>query len=158
MQTENEYEIRVRVRTLAEVSEVLQMLDKAGYKNVEMGPPRPLLPTEEMRRAAEVVKGHFNEAILRALRELKATDKEHAADVERIILQMKRNPEFRDLLRAHARLRCASKGVLYRTVTMIASAILADKYGLVSYDATQLPKKFWLTKKGLEQTKMGKET
>jgi hypothetical protein len=157
LQTETEYEIRVRVKTLAEASKVIQMLDKAGYKNVEMGSPRLLFPMED-RRPAEVMRGHFNEAILRALRELEATDKEHAVDVEKIILQMERNPEFRDLLRAHARVRCASKGVLGRTVTMIASAILADKYGLVSYDATQIPRRFWLTKKGSEQQKTSKET
>jgi hypothetical protein len=148
LQIEDIYEIRVKVKTLAEVSEVIRMLGKAGYKDVEMGPPRPLFLMKDKRGAAEVTKGRFNELILRALHDLGATDKEHAVDVEKIIQQMKQNPEFRDLLKAHAHLRCASKGILTRTVTMITSAILADKHGLVHYDATQTPKKFWLTRKG----------
>lgn len=156
METENEYEIRVRVKTLTDVSKIIQMLDKAGYKNVEMGHPRPLLSIEEVRKGIEVMKGHFNEAILMALSELNAVDREHAVDVEKIVQQMDKNPEFRDLLRAHARVRCASKGVLSRTVTMIASAILADRYGLVSYDVSHVPRIFWLTKKGLEQVKQQK--
>jgi hypothetical protein len=117
---------------------------------------RPSLFPREQVGAAEVMKGHFNEAILTALRELNAVDREHAVDVEKIVLQMNKNPKFRDLLRAHARLRCASKGILSRTVTMIASAILAAKYGLVSYDVSHVPRRFWLTKKGLEQVKRQK--
>jgi hypothetical protein len=145
---ENVYEIRVKVGSLTDVSKIIQILDEAGYKDVEMGP---------IAGASEVMKGHFNEAILRALHELDATDKKHAVDIEKIILQMRQIPKFRELLRVHGRMRCASKGVLDRTVTMIASAILADKYGWVSYDATQAPRKFWLTKKGLEHVKRAKK-
>jgi hypothetical protein len=160
LEIENGYEIRVRVKTLTEASKIIQMLDNAEYKNVEMGRPRPMFLREDVRRATEVMKGQFNKAILMALRELNAVDREYAVDVEKIVLQMDKNPEFRGLLRAHARVRCASKGVLSRTVTMIASAILADRYGLVSYDMSHVPRRFWLTKKGLEQVeqqKRGKE-
>jgi len=151
IQAENQYEVRVKVKTLSDASKIIQMLGEIGYKDVEMGPPRPAFPMEAVAKAAEAMKGRFNEAILRALYELKATDKEHAADVERIIVQLKKNPEFAGLL------ECTSEGILSRTITMIASAILADKSGLVSYDATQIPKKFWLTKKGVEQVETGEK-
>jgi DNA-directed RNA polymerase specialized sigma54-like protein len=145
---ESGYEIRVRVRTLTDVSKIIQILDERGYRNIEMEP---------ITEATEIMKGRFNEAILMALQELDATDKKHAINVEKIILQMRQIPKFRELLSAHGRMRCISKGVLNRTVTMIASAILADKYGWVSYDATQVPRKFWLTKKGLEHIKRAKK-
>lgn len=152
LQEENIYEVRVKVKTLAEVSELLQLLDKVGYKDVEMGAPRPLFLMEGRRKFTEVAKGRFNKLILRALHELGATDREHAIEIRKIIQQMGKNSEFKDLLQAHhARLQCTSKGILARTVAMITSAILADKYGWVQYDATQAPKKFWLTKRGLEQ-------
>lgn len=142
MQVEGSYEIRVRVKTLADVSKIMQIMDEAGFREVEMGPPRPSLPTEAIAKAAEVVRGRFNHAILKALQELGATDKEHASSVEEIIGQMKKNPEFTGLL------ECTSEGILKRTITMIASAVLADKHGFAGYDATQVPRQFWLTKKG----------
>ncbi len=142
---DDKYEIRIKVKTLADVSKILMMLDKAGYRDVEVGPPLPRFPIEVIKRTAEVMRGRFNEAILKALYELRAADKESAVDVEKIIEQMGKNRDFAELL------KCTPLGVLKRTVTMIASAILADKYGLVIYDDKQTPKKFWLTKKGLEQ-------
>jgi len=151
MQVEGHYEVRVKAKNLADASKIIQILDEAGYREVEMGPPRPPLPTEAIVRAAEVVRGRFNEAILKALRELGATDKEHASSVEEVIAQMKKNPEFAGLF------ECTPQGILSRTINMIASAILADKHGLVSYDEKQVPRKFWLTKKGTAKAEAGEK-
>ena len=139
------YEVRVKVKTLADASKIIQILDEAGYREVEMGPPRPPLPIEPMARAAEVMRGRFNMAILKALQELGATDKEHASSVEEIIAQMGKDPKFAELL------ECMPQGILSRTINMIASGILADKHGLVSYDEREVPRKFWLTGKGAQK-------
>jgi len=145
MQFENLYEVRVKVKTLADASKVIQILDEAGYREVEMGPPRPPLPIEPVARAAAVMRGRFNIAILKALQELGATDKEHALSVEEIIAQMEKTPKFVGLL------ECMPQGILSRTVNMIASVVLADKHGLVSYDEKGIPRKFWLTEKGAQK-------
>jgi hypothetical protein len=145
MTAENQYEVRVKVRDLADASKIIKLLGELGYKDVEMGPPRPAFPIGVMARTAEMMRGRFNRAILRALHELKAVDREHAADAEKIIMQLRKNPELAGLF------ECVPKGIQSRTVTMIASAILGDKHGLVNYDAMQVPRKFWLSEKGKRQ-------
>jgi len=147
MRAEVPYEVRVKVKTLADVSKIIHILDDAGYRDVEMGPPRPMLPFAAMARAAGVVRGRFNKVILKALQELGATSKEHASSAEEIIEHLRKNPEFAGLL------ECAPPGILIRTVNMIASATLADRHEMVSYDEEQVPRRFWLTRKGLERSR-----
>lgn len=147
MQAEGLYEIRVRVKTLGDASKIIQILDEAGYREVEMGPPRGPWPTELSTRMAETVRGRLNKMILRALHRLGALDKEHAVDADKIVEEMKKDRESGGLV------QCSPEGILTRTVAMIAPAILAEKHGWVSYDAEQTPRRFWLTKIGIQEAR-----
>lgn len=153
MHTEDEYEVRVRVKTLADASKIIQALDTAGYKDVEMGTPRAHFPTEMFGRMAEAARGrrHYlwiNRLILRALYRLGAVDREHGVEIDKVVKEMKKNPESVNLAQH------SSNGILSRTVTMVAHAILAEKHGWVSYDPGQTPRRFWLTEKGIEKAKI----
>lgn len=147
MYAEDVYEVRVRVKTLADASKVIQMLDTAGYKEVEMGPPRGHFPGEMFARMALTARGRLNKMILRALYRLGAVDREHGVEINKVIEEMKKDPESANLARG------PPEGVLSRTVTMVAHAILAEKHGWVSYDQKQTPRRFWLTEKGIEKAK-----
>jgi len=144
VQVEGIYEIRVRVKTLADASKIIQWLDTAGYKELEMGPPRPPLPPRPP--FPEEMGGRLNKIILGALYRLGAVDKEHGVEVDKVVEEMKKDPEFGD------HVRWSPEGIIARTVAMVAPAILAEKHGWVSYDPAQTPRRFWLTQKGIEET------
>ena len=147
MRVEDTYEIRIKVKTLTEASKVIQILDAAGYKGVEMGPPREHFHPEMFARMVMATRGHFNRMILRALYRLGAVDEDHGVDIDKVIEEMRRDPESSNLA------RCSSEGILSRTVRMVTHAILVEKHGWVSYDRKQIPRKFWLTEKGIEKSK-----
>lgn len=151
MQAETQYEVRVRVRTLSDASKIIQILDTAGYKDVEMGPPRGPFPAEMFAKLAEATRGRLNKMILRALHRLGAVDKEHGVEVDKVVDEMKKDSQTGDLA------RCSPEGILARTVAMIAPAVLAEKHGWVSYDPRQTPRRFWLTEKGIEEAKSNSE-
>jgi len=146
VQAEGVYEVRVKVKTLSEASKIIQILDEAGYRDVEMGPPRAPHHTAMLAKMAETVRGRVNRMILRAMHRLGALNREHAVDAERIVEEMKNDPESGGLV------KCSHhEGVLTRTVAMIASSILAEKYGWVGYDPDCAPRRFWLTDKGVRE-------
>jgi len=147
MRVEDAYEVRVKVKTLTDASKVIQILDTAGYKEVEMGPPRGHFPAEMFARMVMTTRGRLNKMILRALYRLGAANEEHGVEIDKVVEEMKRDPESANLA------RCSSEGVLSRTVTMVTHAILVEKHGWVSYDRKQTPRKFWLTEKGIEKSK-----
>lgn len=147
MITEGPYEIRVRVKTLADTMKIIQLLDSAGYRDVEMGPPMRPFPPRMFARMAETVRGRVNKVVLRAIQCLGAVDKDHGVTVDKIVKEMKRDPEFGDMV------RCSPEGVLERTVAMIAPAVLAERHGWVSYDPGQFPRRFWLTPEGIRELK-----
>ena len=147
MQSEYHYEIRVKVNTLADASKAIQILDMAGYKEVEMGPPRGHFPGEILAKMVKATRGRLNKMILSALCRLGAVDSEHAAEIDKVIEEMKNDLESANLAKGHP------EGVLLRTVTMVTPAILAEKHGWVNYDKKQMPRKFWLTENGIEKLK-----
>ena len=147
MQTEFNYEIRVKLNTLADASKVIQILDVAGYKEIEMGPPRGHFPGEILAKMVKATRGHHNRMILRALYRLGAIDRERGVEIDKVIEEMKKDLESVNLSQGHP------EGVLSRTVTMVTSAILAEKHGWVNYDKKQMPRKFWLTNNGIEKSK-----
>jgi len=151
MQTEGVYEVRVRVKTLADASKIIQLLDSSGYRDVAMGPPgaplgRPFHP-ETFAKMGLLVRGRLNKTILRALYRLEAVDREHGVEVSRILEEMKKDSEVGEFV------LCLPEGVLTRTVAMITPAVLAGKHEWVSYDPGQAPLRFWLTEKGIKEAK-----
>ena len=147
MNIEDVYEVRVRVKSLADASKVIQVLDTAGYEKVEMGPAREHFPAEKFARIAEAMRGRLNKMILGALYRLGAMDREHGVVIDKVVDEMREDSESANLARG------SPEGVLTRTVTMVAHAILAEKHGWVNYDSKQTPRKFWLTEKGIEKAK-----
>ncbi len=146
MLPESIYEVKVRAKTLAEALKIIQLLDTSGYKEVEMGPPRPP-PTGMITRMAYHFRGRLNKIILRALHRLGAVDREHGVEADKLVGEMKR-----DTISGYY-VRSSSEGIISRTVTMVCSAILAEKHGWVSYDLEQTPRIFWLTEKGIEKAR-----
>ncbi len=126
MQTEGMYEVRARVRTLADASKIIQLLDSVGYKEVGIGPPRPHLSTEMFAKAAEAIRGRLNKMVLRALQRLEAFDEKHGLEVEKMVEKMKNDHAHGDLV------RCSPEGIIARTVSMVAPAVLAEKIGWVA--------------------------
>ncbi|MFQ6135016.1 MAG: hypothetical protein ACE5KU_04290 [Nitrososphaerales archaeon] len=148
MRAGERYEVRVRVKTLSEASKVIQTLDELGYRDVEMSLPRGPWPTGMFAKIAETVRGRLNKMILRALYRLGASDKEHGVEVDKIVEEMRNDPESGGLV------QCSPEGILTRTVAMIAPAILAEKHRWVSYGPEQTPRRFWLTEKGIKEAKV----
>ena len=145
MQSEGLYEVRVRVKTLAEVLKIIEALDTAGYKDVEMGPPRRPFPIEVDAKIFDAIRGRLNKIILRALYRLGAVDEEHGVEIDKIVEEIRKDPDSGGLL------RYAPEGILARTVAMLSSAILAERHGWVSYVSEQTSKRFWLTDRGIEE-------
>ncbi len=152
MEPERLYEVRVRVNTLREASKIIQMLDSEGYKDVEMGPPRPAFPRIIAARMARAVRGRLNKMIMRALDRLGAADEKHGVEANKIVEEMKKDPEFGELV------RCSPEGIFIRTVTMVSSKVLADRYGWVKYDPESTPRRFWLTERGIREAKSSAKT
>lgn len=149
MQSERLYEVRVRIRTLAEASKVIRVLDDAGYKDVEMGPAQGPFAPAMVAGIAEVLRGHLNKIILGALNRLGAVDREHGVEIDKIVEEMKNDADSGELVRR------SPEGIVIRTVAMVSTAILAERRGWVSYDPQQTPRRFWLTEKGAEEAKRG---
>ena len=134
MQTEDSYEVRVRVRSLAETSKVIQVLDAAGHRDVEKGRGREPFPLALMTaNLAEAFQGRLNRIILRALYRLRSVDKEHGMEIDEIVEEMKKDTDIGEFLRH------ALEGVLTRTVAIVASAILSERHGWLIYDSEQVP-------------------
>lgn len=150
MNAEEIYEVRVRVKTLTDASKLFQLLDTAGFKEVDMGPLREPFPAPLFSRMKEDFRGNINKKILKALYRLGAMDMEHAVETEKVVEEMKKDLASENL---PARF---SEGILSRTVTMITHAILVERHGWVSYDKKQYPRRFWLTDKGVEKIKNDK--
>jgi len=146
MKDEDGYEVRVKVEDLTDAVKVIDTLRKAGYTKIEMGPPRAAMPIHIMKRMAEAYRGRFNKIVLKALLELNAVDKAHAAQVEDIV------EKIRGSL-GHDLTKFLPHGILSRTVSMIAAGVLAGKYGWVEFDMSQMPRRFWLTEEGVREAR-----
>jgi len=144
VQAEGSYEVRVRAKTLSDVLKIIRALDTAGYKDVEMGRPRRLFPPQADGKIFEAIRGRLNKIILRALYRLGALDEKHGVEIERVIEEMRKDPDCGELL------RYAPEGILVRTVAMLSHAILAERHGWVGYIPGQT-RRFWLTDKGIEE-------
>ncbi|MEE9586264.1 MAG: hypothetical protein V3W09_05110 [Nitrososphaerales archaeon] len=138
---ENRYEVRVKIKDLAEATKVIQMLGDAGYKDVEMSSSRTFWPRDHITHM-EAHRGYFKRMILNAMSDLKALDRKRAVSVDDIVEKMKSSTEL-DLNRC-------SHGVLTRTVSMITPAVLASRYGWVEVDDSKTPRRFWLTEAGVK--------
>lgn len=146
MQSEESYEIRVRVRTLAEASRVIGLMDGAGYRDVEMVSFRGSVfgGSPVVANFAEALKGHLNRIIVKAMFRLGAVNRESGVEVHKIVEEMKRDSASGEFV------RLAPEGILTRTVSMVSAAILADRHEWLSYSPQQTPRRFWLTEKGVE--------
>ena len=143
------YEVKVRVATLEEASDLLKALGEKGYDRVSMGPPAQAgpTPTGELLDQAKSSLNKMNNWILAALYKLGATEKGKAATAEKIVGVMKDLPEANGLFGSRG------AGVVSRTVSMVASSVLGSKFSLISHNSAT-PRRFWLTEEGAKRAKL----
>jgi hypothetical protein len=143
------YEVRVLVPTLDDASALLKILGERGYDKVSMGPPAQAgpAPTGVLLDQAKSSLNKMNNWIMAALYKLGATERGKAATAEKIVGAMQDLPE------AGALFESRGKGVVSRTVSMVASSVLGSKFSLVAYDKGT-PRKFWLTAEGVKKARL----
>jgi 2-keto-3-deoxy-galactonokinase len=144
------YSVKVNVDSLDHASRLLKLLEENGYEDVSMD---RLLSSEDNSSGqhAEWVRssnafGRFNELILTSLFRAGATKKNSSVTIDEIIENMKGLSAGREMLERRG------EGVVSRTISMVASAVLGNKYGWIAYDDEKEPRRYWLTQKGLEHT------
>jgi len=71
-----------------------------------------LWQTEMFTKMAETIRGRLNKMILRAMHRLGASDKEHAVEADKIVKEIKKDPESGGLV------QCSPEGILLRTVVI----------------------------------------
>jgi hypothetical protein len=143
------YEVRVVVANLDDASNLLRVLNEAGYSQVSMGQP--------VSGGGHVADGIFeraksslnrlNDWIMIALSKSEANDKTHGISADKIVSALQGMPETGDLFNSRG------EGIVSRTVSMVASSVLADKLGWVDYEKKQ-PRVFWLTPAGEKKAKL----
>lgn len=143
------YEIRVQVSTLDEASKLLKILGENGYSQVSMGQPASAgtSPPGALLDRAKSSLNRLNNWILTAIYRSDATEKAKAVTAEKIVGVLQNLPETGGLFDSY------SEGVISRTVSMVASSVLGDKFSWVAYERTQ-PRKFWLTDEGLKKARL----
>jgi hypothetical protein len=114
-----------------------------------MGPPIQAgpAPTGDLLDQAKSSLNKMNNWIVAALYKLKATEKRNAATAEKIVGVMKDLPEAGGLFVSRG------AGVIYRTVSMVASSVLGSKLSLVAHD-NATPRRFWLTAEGVKKARL----
>ncbi len=135
----------MKAEDLADARKIIQILDDAGFSEIEMGPFRTFWPRDHMSHM-EAYRGHFKRMILKTMLDLKAFDRKRSVGVGDIVKKIKSGAE-------HNLSFCSHEGVLTRTVSMIASAVLAGKYGWVEVDGPKASRRFWLTEAGVKAAK-----
>ncbi len=143
------YSVKVKVDSLDHASRLLKLLEENGYEDVSM---ERLSSSDDnsVRQHAEWARssnafGRFNELILASLFRAGATNQKVSVTIEEIIENM------RGLGGGQEMLEKRGEGVVSRTVSMVASAVLGNKYGWVANDESE-PRRYWLTETGLEHT------
>jgi hypothetical protein len=143
-----EYEVKVVVHSLDEAGRLMKVLGDHGFRGVSMsGPSASHSVAANSYRDSRAALANFNELIIGALRRAGAVDRRSAATVEQMVEALK------TLRSAEGVFRSRPEGVVSRTVSMVASAVLADKYSWVAYDPEE-PRRFWLTERGLERARL----
>jgi len=143
------YEVRVLVSTLDDASSLLKFLSERGYGQVSMGPPaeaRPP-PTGAVLDSAKSSLNRMNNWIISALYRLGATGKGKGVTAEKIVGVLKSLAEAGGLFDSRG------DGIVSRTVSMVASSVLGNKFSWVAYEETR-PRRFWLTADGLKKARL----
>lgn len=89
----------------------------------------------------------LNDWIVMAMYKAGATDKAHATTSDKVVRALQTLPDARELIGSRG------EGIVSRTVSMVASAVVGDKMSLVAYEKTQ-PRKFWLTADGVRKARL----
>ncbi|HXW37279.1 MAG TPA: hypothetical protein VEJ36_05200 [Nitrososphaerales archaeon] len=140
------YEVKVTVSTLDDASKLIRSLSELGYSKVSMSQPSSPLgsPPAELLDRARASLNRLNDWILRSLDTLEAADRIHGVTAEKIVATLRKMPETNAMFNARG------EGIVSRTVSMVASSVLGDKFGWVSCDKSH-PRRFWLTPNGLQR-------
>lgn len=143
------YEVKVLVSTLEEASDLLKALGERGYDKVSMGPPAQSTPapTGALLDEARTSLNKMNNWITSALYKLGATEKGRGVTAEKVVATMRDFPEAGSLFVSRG------EGVVSRTVSMVASAVLGSKFSLVAHD-NATPRRFWLTPAGAKKARL----
>jgi hypothetical protein len=143
------YEVRVLVSTLDDASKLLKVLEQEGYSQVSMGQPSTGAPvhTEALLDRAKSSLNKLNDWIVISLYKAGAVDKAHATTTDKVVSVLRILPDARELIETRG------EGIVSRTVSMVASAVVGDKMALAAYEKTQ-PRKFWLTQEGVKKAKL----
>ena len=152
----NAYEVRVVVPSLEEGSKLLALLGERGYRQVSMGSPSQQTQALNSPQKFDIAKANLNKLnnwILISLYKVRATEKANRVTAEKIVAGLQTLPETKNLFIAR------SEGVVSRTVSMVASAVLGDKLSWVAYEKEK-PRRFWLNQEGKKQAELllGEET
>lgn len=142
------YELKVAIPSLEDASKLMKILAENGFNDVSMirldEDQSHSQHHSEWARASSAF-GRFNELILASLYKAGARSETKSVTIEQIIQSLKEIRGGREILESKG------EGIVSRTVSMVASAVLGNKYGWVSYKDTE-PRRYWLTEKGLEHT------
>jgi hypothetical protein len=146
-ENETRYDISIKVKSLDDVTKIITFLKDSGFTDISFYTSRPTEVVEGERE--ERAKRRYSDLILLSLYTAKARSEESAVDVDEIIALGRKNLRPRMVY-----VLFDNEGIAKRTINMIATAILADKYGYIEYTKSE-PKKFWLTPKGIEKVPGG---
>lgn len=142
------YEFRVAIPSLEDASKLMKILAENGFNDVSMirldEDQSHSQHHSEWARASSAF-GRFNELILASLYKAGARSETKSVTIEQIIQSLKEIRGGREIL------EIKGEGIVSRTVSMVASAVLGNKYGWVAYKDTE-PRRYWLTEKGSEHT------
>jgi hypothetical protein len=143
------YEVRVMVSTLDDASKLLRVLEQAGYSQVSMGAPNTgaPVPTHALLDKAKSSLNRLNDWIVIALYKTGAMDREHRVTADKIVSALQAMPETGELFDVRG------EGVVSRTVSMVASAVLGEKLSLIAFERSQ-PRTFWLTREGAKKAEL----
>ncbi len=140
------YDVKIGVKSLEEASRLMVLLELNGFSHVSMTPAETFDQTYSRERASlNDSLGRFNEMILAALVRAEASDEKRGVTIDEIITNLKQLHGSKSIFQGR------KEGVVSRTISMVASSVLGDKYGWVAY-ADSEPRRFWLTEKGIEHT------
>jgi hypothetical protein len=137
------------VPTLEEASKLLKALGDGGYEHVSMGSPSPAgaAPTGALLDRAKSSLNRLNNWIVIALYKLGAAEQARAATAERVVSVLHDMPETAELFDSRG------EGIVSRTISMVASSVLGDKFSWVAYERTR-PRRFWLTRDGIGKARL----
>jgi len=135
--------------TLDDAAKLIKKLGEIGYSQVSMGSPSSggAPPHGVLLDRAKSSLNKLNNWIVLAIYKSDAMEKSRAVTAERIVEVLQNLPETGGLFDSH------SEGVVSRTVSMVASSVLGDKFSWVAYEKTQ-PRRFWLTQEGLGKARL----